>query len=210
MESPAMVPQGKKTKKSFIMSLYRYAARANKVSQKPEPQATPISSKKVNIMMTRQLSCHDTNVNKSGSAVYQERRLVSCCNEGEISKQKSKMLVAVEGGRRSVSQVETSLKSVISFLQVKVMVTDMPGFMQVHAFKVARTSYDSLDKLSSKHIAFDIKKEFDRAYGPAWHCIVGSGFGSFVTHSTGGFLYFSMDKLCILLFQTKVLKASSR
>lgn len=44
-------------------------------------------------------------------------------------------------------------------------------------------------------------------YGPAWHCIVGSGFGSFVTHSTGCFLYFSMEKLCILLFRTKIQKA---
>ncbi|XP_062015775.1 uncharacterized protein LOC133732275 [Rosa rugosa] len=26
-------------------------------------------------------------------------------------------------------------------------------------------------------------KEFDGVYGPAWHCIVGINFGSFVTHS---------------------------
>jgi hypothetical protein len=50
-------------------------------------------------------------------------------------------------------------------------------------------------------------QEFDRVYGPAWHCIVGSSFGSFVTHSTGCFLYFSMEKLCILLFKTKIQKA---
>lgn len=41
-------------------------------------------------------------------------------------------------------------------------------------------------------------------YGPAWHCIVGKSFGSFVTHSRGGFVYFSMDKLCFLLFKTEV------
>lgn len=91
--------------------------------------------------------------------------------------------------RKSVSHVETNmgtnLASVISFLQVKVLVSDMPGFMQVHAFRCARTTYDSLEKFSSKHIAFNIKKEFDKVYGPAWHCIVGSGFGSYVTHSTG-------------------------
>ncbi|KAF3636027.1 Dynein light chain, cytoplasmic [Capsicum annuum] len=36
--------------------------------------------------------------------------------------------------------------------------------------------------------------EFDSTYGPAWHCIVGTSFGSYVTHSIGGFLYFSIDK----------------
>ncbi|PWA49015.1 wall-associated kinase family protein [Artemisia annua] len=51
-------------------------------------------------------------------------------------------------------------------------------------------------------------KEFDGVYGPAWHCIVGLNFGSFVTHSVGGFLYFSMDqKLFVLLFKTNVQRA---
>ncbi|KAF8042758.1 hypothetical protein BT93_A1172 [Corymbia citriodora subsp. variegata] len=111
-------------------------------------------------------------------------------------------------GRKSVSHVETNLASVVAFLQVKVMVSDMPGFMQVHAFRCARRTYDSLEKFSSKHMAYNMKKEFDKVYGPAWHCIVGSNFGSFVTHATGGFLYFSMEKLYILLFKTKVQKAT--
>ncbi|KAK7330132.1 hypothetical protein VNO77_24318 [Canavalia gladiata] len=109
-------------------------------------------------------------------------------------------------GRKSVSQIET-LSSVVTYLQVKVLVSDMPSFMQVHAFRCARRTYDSLEKFSAKHIAHNIKKEFDKAYGPVWHCIVGSSFGSFVTHSTGCFLYFSMENLYILLFKTKVKKA---
>ncbi|RVW48494.1 Dynein light chain, cytoplasmic [Vitis vinifera] len=47
-------------------------------------------------------------------------------------------------------------------------------------------------------------QEFDSLYGPAWHCIVGTSFGSYVTHSLGGFLYFSIDKVYILLFKTAV------
>lgn len=47
-------------------------------------------------------------------------------------------------------------------------------------------------------------QEFDSSYGPAWHCIVGTSFGSYVTHSVGGFLYFSIDKVYILLFKTAV------
>lgn len=51
-------------------------------------------------------------------------------------------------------------------------------------------------------------QEFDGVYGPAWHCIVGTSFGSFVTHSVSGFMYFSMDqKLYILLFKTTVQRA---
>ncbi|CAI0389642.1 unnamed protein product [Linum tenue] len=111
----------------------------------------------------------------------------------------------VERGRKSVSHVENNLGSVAEFLQVKVLVTDMPGFMQVHAFRCARRTFDSLEKFSSKHMAYNLKKqEFDKVYGPAWHCIVGSSFGSFVTHSTSCFLYFSMEKLYILVFKTKV------
>ncbi|RWR75048.1 dynein light chain LC6, flagellar outer arm isoform X1 [Cinnamomum micranthum f. kanehirae] len=47
-------------------------------------------------------------------------------------------------------------------------------------------------------------QEFDTMCGPAWHCIVGTSFGSYVTHSLGGFLYFSIDKIYILLFKTAV------
>ncbi|KAJ0868157.1 putative dynein ATPase [Helianthus annuus] len=46
--------------------------------------------------------------------------------------------------------------------------------------------------------------EFDTSYGPAWHCIVGTNFGSYVTHSVGGFLYFSINKVYVLLFKTSV------
>ncbi|KAK9715227.1 hypothetical protein RND81_06G151100 [Saponaria officinalis] len=73
----------------------------------------------------------------------------------------------------------------VELLQVKVLVTDMPGFMQLHAFQCARNTYDTLEKFSAKLLASNLKKEFDKVYGPAWHCIVGSSFGSFVTHATG-------------------------
>ncbi|KAF6150230.1 hypothetical protein GIB67_000104 [Kingdonia uniflora] len=52
--------------------------------------------------------------------------------------------------------------------------------------------------------AIPIPQEFDSSYGPAWHCIVGTSFGSYVTHSLGGFVYFSIDKVYVLLFKTSV------
>ncbi|MCL7021513.1 hypothetical protein MKW94_015632 [Papaver nudicaule] len=114
----------------------------------------------------------------------------------------------IDQGRKSVSHIEmNNVKSVASFLNVKVVAVDMPGFMQVHCFRCARRTYDGLDSFSAKHMAYNMKKEFDRVYGPAWHCIVGSSFGSFVTHSTGFFLYFSIEKIFILIFKTKVQKA---
>ncbi|KAJ0896346.1 putative dynein ATPase [Helianthus annuus] len=33
-------------------------------------------------------------------------------------------------------------------------------------------------------------QKFDCLYGPAWHCIVGTSFGSYVTHSSGCFFVF--------------------
>ncbi|OIS96621.1 PREDICTED: dynein light chain, cytoplasmic [Nicotiana attenuata] len=93
-------------------------------------------------------------------------------------------------------------------LNVRVRASDMPLSLQNHAFRCARDNLDATmasgSKLDSKRLALLLKKEFDSSYGPAWHCIVGTSFGSYVTHSIGGFLYFSIDKVYVLLFRTAV------
>ncbi|KAK4736368.1 hypothetical protein R3W88_000065 [Solanum pinnatisectum] len=92
-------------------------------------------------------------------------------------------------------------------LNVRVRASDMPFSLQNHAFKCARDNLDATmacGKLDSKRLALALKKEFDSSYGLAWHCIVGTSFGSYVTHSIGGFLYFSIDKVYVLLFRTAV------
>lgn len=62
-------------------------------------------------------------------------------------------------GRRSVGNTaEMSVGPVTELLQVRVLVTDMPAFMQIHAFRCARQTYDSLEKFSSKQIALNLKK----------------------------------------------------
>ncbi|PWA71586.1 hypothetical protein CTI12_AA279310 [Artemisia annua] len=116
--------------------------------------------------------------------------------------------------RRSFGSSSTSSKSELSDFfacnGVKVVSVDMPPYMQIHVVDVTRKTYDSLEKFTAKTLALTLKKEFDGVYGPAWHCIVGSSFGSFVTHSVGGFMYFSMDqKLYVLLFKTAVQRAHS-
>ncbi|CAH9146409.1 unnamed protein product [Cuscuta epithymum] len=89
---------------------------------------------------------------------------------------------------------------------LRVRASDMPLALQNRAFRCAKNCLDSMPspKLDSKRLALALKKEFDSAYGPAWHCIVGTSFGSYVTHSMGGFLYFSIDKVYVLLFKTAV------
>ncbi|EPS57670.1 hypothetical protein M569_17147 [Genlisea aurea] len=120
------------------------------------------------------------------------------------------LLTAALGGRRSFCSSKIELAGFFSSSGAKSVAVDMPPFMQIHAVDCARKTHDSLEKFTSKTLALTLKKEFDGVYGPAWHCIVGTSFGSFVTHSVGGFIYFSLDhKLYILLFKTSVQRASS-
>ncbi|XP_054808021.1 uncharacterized protein LOC129310171 isoform X2 [Prosopis cineraria] len=90
---------------------------------------------------------------ESGGVIVEGRKSVSHI-ESNLSAVRG---IVIEGNRKSVSQIET-LSSVTAYLQVKVLVTDMPSFMQVQAFRCARRTYDSLEKFSSKHIAHNIKK----------------------------------------------------
>ncbi|KAJ8772125.1 hypothetical protein K2173_027302 [Erythroxylum novogranatense] len=101
---------------------------------------------------------------------------------------------------------DARLAAIAVGLNVRLRSADMPGPMQERAFRCTRALLDaSLHKRPNpSQIAMSLKKEFDSVYGPAWHCIVGKSFGSFVTHSSGGFVYFSVDKLCFLIFKTEV------
>ncbi|CAN1347289.1 Dynein light chain LC6, flagellar outer arm [Linum perenne] len=63
-----------------------------------------------------------------------------------------------------------------------------------------QTMQDDAVHLASK--ALDFFDEFDRVYGGGgWMCIVGTDFGSFVTHCSGCFIHFHIGSLAILLFR---------
>ncbi|CAN1239243.1 Dynein light chain LC6, flagellar outer arm [Linum grandiflorum] len=66
--------------------------------------------------------------------------------------------------------------------------TDMLNTMQHDALHLAANALDFFD-------------EFDRLYGGGWMCIVGTDFGSFVTHCSGCFIHFQIGSLAILLFR---------
>ena len=52
-----------------------------------------------------------------------------------------------------------------------------------------------------QEIAGYIKGEFDKAYGPSWHCTVGRRFGTYVTHETKNYIFMSVGNLYILLYK---------
>ncbi|XP_031487008.1 uncharacterized protein LOC116255349 [Nymphaea colorata] len=79
--------------------------------------------------------------------------------------------------------------------------TDMLRPMQQHAVSLAAKALDFFDVTDSTEIARYIKMEFDGKYGTGWQCVVGTDFGSFVTHCYGCFIYFCIGSLAILLFK---------
>jgi dynein light chain LC8-type len=57
---------------------------------------------------------------------------------------------------------------------------DMSESMQQHAVDCVAHAFR--EKRILDDIAQIIKTEFDTMYDPTWNCIVGRGFGSYVTH----------------------------
>ncbi|KAK6229451.1 hypothetical protein SCA6_018402 [Theobroma cacao] len=110
------------------------------------------------------------------------------------------------GTKEKSPMEEVKLAAIAISLNVRLRSSDMPICMQEHAPRCSRQLLDSAPnpRPNLTHLVRAIKKEFDSAYGPAWHCVIGTSFGSFVTHSAGGFVYFSIDSLSILLFKTEV------
>ncbi|KAJ0018447.1 dynein light chain 1, cytoplasmic-like [Pistacia vera] len=85
--------------------------------------------------------------------------------------------------------------------------TDMLQTVQQDALHLAAKALDLFDVTESTEIARFIKKDFDKTHGPGWQCIVGTDFGSFVTHCHGCFIYFGIGSLSIMLFRGVVNQA---
>lgn len=62
------------------------------------------------------------------------------------------------GRRRSFCTSQLELADFFSCSGVKVVAVDMPPFMQIHAVNCARKAHDSLEKFTSKTLAFTLKK----------------------------------------------------
>ncbi|KAL1457054.1 hypothetical protein WDU94_001730 [Cyamophila willieti] len=75
----------------------------------------------------------------------------------------------------------------------------MPVDMQNEVIAVAKAAYDRNTTFGD--LAAHIKKEFENKYGPSWHCIVGQGFGSMVTHDRSSFMYLYIGVDGVLLYR---------
>ena len=76
----------------------------------------------------------------------------------------------------------------------------MPEEMQTRILELSAQAID-LYKVE-KDIATFLKKELDQLYGPTWHVVVGTSFGSYVTHEQGFFIYFYIGELAFLAFKS--------
>ncbi|KAH8241896.1 hypothetical protein KR038_004478 [Drosophila bunnanda] len=76
---------------------------------------------------------------------------------------------------------------------------DMSEEMQKSAIDCATQAFNKYN--IERNIAKYIKTEFDIKFKPKWHCIVGSDFGSCVSHEPNHFIYFYLGELAILLFK---------
>lgn len=88
----------------------------------------------------------------------------------------------------------------MSELKAIVKSADMSEEMQIAAAECAGHALETCNV--EKDIAAHIKREFDKRYGPTWHCIVGRNFGSYVTHESKHFIYFYLGQMAILLFKS--------
>lgn len=68
---------------------------------------------------------------------------------------------------------------------------DMTDDMQQDAIETAVQAVQT--ESVHKDIAAYVKKEFDKKYGPTWHCIVGKHYGSYITHESQHFMYFLLE-----------------
>ena len=104
-----------------------------------------------------------------------------------------------EGGR---DNGEDSLSVHVRRPEVNVKFCDMSKAAVSLAVQIAIDAVLAVGEGNHREIARMLKEEFDRMLSPAWQCIVGQRFGSFITHAQGTFVYFMVDDLAILLFRT--------
>lgn len=74
--------------------------------------------------------------------------------------------------------------------------------ISVQAFYNASETHTNQNSDFFNTIAESIKTEFDKHYSPTWHAIVGSNFGSFVTHENKSFVFLEVEGFSILIFKS--------
>ncbi|KAK6109803.1 Uncharacterized protein BM_BM1368 [Brugia malayi] len=83
--------------------------------------------------------------------------------------------------------------------KIEVKETDMESEMIQKSMAIALEAQKqySLDK----DMAFYIKEEFERRFGPTWHCVVGKSFGSSFSYEIQHFILLKFNQLSIMIFK---------
>ncbi|CAJ0609170.1 unnamed protein product [Cylicocyclus nassatus] len=110
----------------------------------------------------------------------------------------SLLLISME--RKLRPRPRTNLEKCLPEQTIAIKSTDMAEEMQQDAIVAAQYAIQKFQ--IEKDIASYLKMEFDRKYGPSWHCVVGRNFGSYVTHETNHFIYFYIKHIAVMLFKT--------
>lgn len=85
-------------------------------------------------------------------------------------------------------------------MKLSIRSNDLSDKLKSCAVELARDAKRSL--IGNQEIAKKIKTAFDSQFGGTWHCIVGSDFGSFITHEVSGMIFFYLGKDAFLLWKT--------
>lgn len=75
---------------------------------------------------------------------------------------------------------------------------DIPLAMQNAAVAAADVAMDKHG--IEKDVATELKKIFDMTYGGTWHCVVGTNYGSSITHRAKYIFFFQLDQARVLIF----------
>lgn len=147
----------RKQKKKTLMNFYKFSTTTSKQSLITNPKAKPKIPTQPSISQEEAVA----------KPMVQSNHLMRDIFELETTTRNERKKGgggggAAEEGRKSVSHVERDTAARIAaaaeMLTVRILAADMPGFMQAHAFRCARTTLDGLEKFSSKHMAFNLKK----------------------------------------------------
>jgi dynein light chain LC8-type len=79
----------------------------------------------------------------------------------------------------------------------------MPDDMLLHSIECAKRNLSSVEDWQKDGDAAveRMRAEFDAAYGPAWHVVVGKHFGAKVTHDAKNFVFFYLGDRAVMYFK---------
>mmetsp|Transcript_131 Transcript_131/g.225 ORF Transcript_131/g.225 Transcript_131/m.225 type:complete len:107 (-) Transcript_131:3160-3480(-) len=86
-----------------------------------------------------------------------------------------------------------------------VKISDMTDEMRQDVLEKVSTAIETaLEKhpQNYEYAAKAVKEQMDKSYGKSWHCVIGEGFGFYVTYELKNLLYmFFNGNLAILVFK---------